>query len=513
MCLYFDKLAPSGQTCYSARMNAPFFRIAQASVGSQLRAARKAAGLSRPDLSRLTEISVETIAATEKSGRGQVSTLLALLHGLRCRIAGQPHGLVLGEWLRALRHARGMGQRDAARIAMLTQPTIGGLEISKGQIASLSKLLAAFGVPLRLVLVDGPVPSPVPGRRLARGESYDLFEGDCRERMKALIDEGRSFHSMVTDPPYEMNHLGKAWDRSSIAFDVETWRLCYDLLRPGAFAVVFAWPKTAHRVAVALEDAGFELKDTLAWIHNSGVPWGSKDISRGMDAHFGAAREVTGTQPKAGKASSGGSARLALPGGYAANLFSGLRRDRPVTEQAVQWSGFRTRLKPAREDILLIQRPLSESTYERNILRWGVGALNVDAVRVPSTCVPHMKLKVGKNGFDWRPSDKGRYPPNLVLGAGFDDCWWQHHYHVAKPVGKARWGHPCAKPVQLLIMLARLCCPPGGMILDPYAGCASAGEAALRENFGYVGLELDPIYANTARQRLDQIATGEAHRA
>jgi site-specific DNA-methyltransferase (adenine-specific) len=277
-------------------------------------------------------------------------------------------------------------------------------------------------------------------------------------------------------------------------------------------------------VAVALEDAGFELKDTLAWIHNTGVPWGSRDISKAMDAHFGAIREVTGRQPKAGKLSSGASARQGLPGAYRASQYSGFRRDKPITEEAIRWSGFGTRLKPSREDILLVQRPLSESSYERNILRWGTGALNIDAVRVPSPSPPLPNRSNGmrspqehnrregfrdvvpyeaQNGFGWRPSEKGRYPSNIVLGHGFEDFCWQHHFHVAKPVGKERWGHPCAKPVPLLRMLVRLCCPLGGLILDPYAGCASAGEAALRENFGYVGIELDPIYAEKARQRLN----------
>ena len=344
-------------------MNAPLARIAQESIAGQLRAARKAARLSRLDLARLTGLSAETIAAMEKSGAGQVSTLVTLLDRLGCGIADQPIEMPLGDWLRLLRQTRCMGQRQAARLAGITQPTIGVLERSKGQIASLSKLLAAYDVPLRLTAAEMLPSPPTLGRRITSIDQFELYEGDCRERIKALIAEGRKVDTIIADAPYEADTLGLAWDRSGLAFDTRLWKLCREVMKPGAHLLVFGWPKTVHRVTSAIEDAGFEIRDPIAWLYSSGMPVGSKDVSRALDKRLGAIREVTGHQPPAGIKSSGASERQGLAGAYQTSQFTGERRDTPVTDEARQWVGFKTRLRPGREDIIVARKPLSE--FER----------------------------------------------------------------------------------------------------------------------------------------------------
>ncbi len=190
-----------------------------------------------------------------------------------------------------------------------------------------------------------------------------------------------------------------------------------------------------------------------------------------------------------------------------------------MTPEASRWSGWATRLKPGREDIIVARKPISEGSVEANVLLWGTGAMNIDANRVPWTGPPQgnrsngMKALQERNkregfrktvpykeqeDFDWNPSPLGRYPSTVILGDGFDNEPWANHFHVAKPVGRDRWGHPTAKPVKLLRKLVRLVTPPGECVLDPFAGCGSVGEAALREGFGYIGIELDATYSASA---------------
>ncbi|MEH2472626.1 DNA modification methylase/DNA-binding XRE family transcriptional regulator [Nitrobacteraceae bacterium AZCC 2161] len=504
-------------------MNAPPSDAALVSVGHQIHASRKSAGLTRPALAKIAGLRFETIAKLERSGGGQVSTLLALFDALHCRFCDQPVGAPLGEWLRKMREARGLGQREAARLAGLTPPTVIALERSRGQVSSLSKLLLSFSIPLSISASSGQGSVPILGRRIAVSDRYELHEGDSRERLTKFRSEGRLFEGLVCDPPYEQNLLGHSWDRSGIAFDPEFWRLCSDVLKPGAFLLAFASPRRAHRVSVAIEDAGFELRDPIAWLFSSGMPWGSKDVSKAIDRHLGAEREIVGTQPRAGKRSSGGSARQGLPGGYQSSQFTGNVLAGPVTAEAREWSGWATRLKPGREDIIVARKPLAEGSVEANVLRWGTGSLNIDALRIPWSQPPLGSRSNGMrafqernkregfrkrvpyeehDSFNWIPSPLGRYPSTVMLGEGFENEPWANHFHIAKPVGRDRWGHPTSKPVELLRKLVRLAIPPGGFVLDPFMGCASVGEASLREGVGYIGIELNANYSASAHQRL-----------
>ncbi len=119
------------------------------------------------------------------------------------------------------------------------------------------------------------------------------MRGDCVAAMRAMAAEGRTFHAVVTDPPYELKFMGKAWDSKGVAFDPSTWRAAYDLLPPGGHLLTFGGTRTYHRMACAVEDAGFEIRDCIMWLHGQGFPK-SRDVSKAIDKAAGAERKVVG---------------------------------------------------------------------------------------------------------------------------------------------------------------------------------------------------------------------------
>jgi DNA modification methylase len=169
--------------------------------------------------------------------------------------------------------------------------------------------------------------------------------------------------------------MGQSWDGGDIAFRVETWREVYRVLKPGAHLLAFGGTRTFHRMACAIEDAGFEIRDTIQWLYGSGFPK-SHDVSKGIDRAAGAEREIVGQRKKLES--------------YGPNEVYGDGPDHggiqiitaPATEAARQWEGWGTALKPACEPIVLARKPLSERTVAANVLRWGCGALNIRACRV-----------------------------------------------------------------------------------------------------------------------------------
>lgn len=208
---------------------------------------------------------------------------------------------------------------------------------------------------------------------------FKVLQGDCREMLKTLTDS--SVDSVVTDPPYELGFMGKGWDRSGIAYDVEVWRECLRVLKPGAHLLAFGGSRTYHRLACAIEDAGFEIRDQIQWIYGSGFPK-SLDVSKAIDAAAGAEREIVGRKQFA----DGTFARVTQ------NLGTGVFNDpesrqsnltvtAPATDAAKQWNGWGTALKPAHEPIVLARKPLI-GTVAENVLHHCTGGLNIDGCRV-----------------------------------------------------------------------------------------------------------------------------------
>ena len=215
-------------------------------------------------------------------------------------------------------------------------------------------------------------------------EKNKIYLGKNIEIIKGFPDN--SFDSIVTDPPYELGFMGKSWDSTGIAYDVDFWKECLRVLKHGGYLLSFSGTRTYHRMVCAIEDAGFEIRDMIEWVYGSGFPK-SLDISKAIDKQAGKERKIVG--------------KYKLPNGQEWNLKQAENSDiehkggtftasktrtlditAPATVEAQEWDGWGTALKPAHEPIVVARKPLSEKTVAENVLKWGAGGLNIDECRV-----------------------------------------------------------------------------------------------------------------------------------
>ena len=361
--------------------------------------------------------------------------------------------------------------------------------------------------------------------------------------------------------------MGKEWDGSKIAFDVDFWREVLRVMKPGAHLLAFGAPRNYHRLTVAIEDAGFEVRDSIPYFHDGGGPalfWvfgsgfpKSLDVSKAIDKAAGIERGANPdfrNGPNTNPLSKGEGKFGGYPNTGKAPLDSG-----PATDAARQWQGWGTALKPAYEPIVLARKPLAERTVAENVLRYGTGAINVDACRVPG---PPSGLKPYTRSVEQRESQAanhkqvtfsdhpaGRFPANLIhdgseevmdLFAAFGErksgavraetqrgSFGKHgvygkangsgvgraypasegsaarFFYCAKASKADRAGskHPTVKPISLMQYLVRLITPPGGTVLDPFAGSGTTGEAARREGFASILIEREEEYQADIRRR------------
>ena len=319
-------------------------------------------------------------------------------------------------------------------------------------------------------------------------DSHLILHGDCFERMLEMADNGEMVDAIVTDPPYGLSFMGKKWDKGVPSSEI--WKRCLSVLKPGGHLLCFAGTRTHHRMATAIEDAGFEIRDMIAWVYGSGFP----------KSHNG------------------------------------------------PWGG--TALKPALEPITVARKPLI-GTVAANVEAFGTGGLNIDGCRVDGEpWKPHVATGLAKDKFFTRgtaveieknPHDLGRWPANLIHD-GSDEVAGllgsaARFFYCAKASKKDRdegcdgmdararptMGsgiggqpdqqrenncnhHPTVKPTDLMRYLCRLVTPPGGVVLDPFMGSGSTGKAAILEGFGFVGIELEPDYIEIARARIAHAA-------
>jgi site-specific DNA-methyltransferase (adenine-specific) len=199
--------------------------------------------------------------------------------------------------------------------------------------------------------------------------SHQILLGDCRDRLKELPDN--SVDSIVTDPPYELGFMGKSWDASGVAYDVTVWQECLRVLKPGGHLLSFGGSRTYHRMACAIEDAGFQIRDQIMWVYGSGFPK-SLNISKAIDKAAGAEREVVGSYETHDIRNAG---LMDRKGSMTVDVTA------PATAEAEVWDGWGTALKPAHEPIVLARKPLV-GTVANNVLTYGVGGLNIDGTRV-----------------------------------------------------------------------------------------------------------------------------------
>ena len=370
---------------------------------------------------------------------------------------------------------------------------------------------------------------------------FKVLSGDCREVMAEL--EAESVDAIVTDPPYELGFMGKAWDASGVAFDPETWRHALRVLKPGGHLLAFSGSRTYHRMACAIEDAGFEIRDQIMWVYGSGFP-----KSHNLEG---------------------------------------------------EWSGWGTALKPAHEPIVVARKPF-KGTVAANVMAHGTGALNIDGCRVEAGR-DYLDLEVtqgvstARTSWDARSESRtfepasGRWPANFIHD-GSDEVlrlfpetglskgvaqfkthttyeWSKSHADATmepqngKEIGygdsgsaarffycpKAskrdredglddhddrilnrtnpggiendpKWAprvrknnHPTVKPTDLMRYLCRLVTPPGGLVLDPFTGSGSTGRGAVLEGFRFLGIEMDPGYMHLAIARIESAERSSAH--
>jgi site-specific DNA-methyltransferase (adenine-specific) len=347
---------------------------------------------------------------------------------------------------------------------------------------------------------------------------------DCRGWLPRLA--GLDADAIVTDPPYELGFMGKRWDASGVAYDVDLWRAALAAVKPGAHLLAFGGTRTYHRMVCAIEDAGWEVRDSLCWLYGTGFP---------KSHNLGGEHE-----------------------------------------------GWGTALKPAHEPIVLARKPL-DGTVASNVERFGTGAINIDATRIATGD----NLNGGRysghgNGEDDGPTygkginlrtpgayeqPAGRWPANVILdeaaGAMVDEqSGVTHSHNVARTKkgygtgsrqkmrrlgfrpyltgdgdeiktaghndsggasrffycakasrkerelglvaegGKRANGHPTVKPLSMMRWLVRLITPPGGLVLDPFTGSGTTGMACAAEGFRFMGCEQSEEYAAIARQRI-----------
>jgi site-specific DNA-methyltransferase (adenine-specific) len=337
-----------------------------------------------------------------------------------------------------------------------------------------------------------------------------ILHGDCTQLLQQMDPDG--FDAAVTDPPYELGIMGKAWDRTGVSFNPDTWRQVLRVSKPGAHLVAFGGTRTFHRLASAIEDAGWELRDCLlAWVYGTGFPK-SVDIAQRVDLALGVKPTVVGTERRRAldlEAASG-------PPATKVRLITA-----PTSAAAKRWAGWGTALRPAWEPIILARKPLDGALGD-HVLRHGTGALNIDGCRFVGRGPARRKPLASD------PAPLRRWPPNLILchhpkcrdgrcvegcgGAAMGDAagFFPGFRYEAKASRREKEAgldgtpnvHPTVKPIALMRWLVRLVTPPGGRLLDPFAGSGTTGCAAALEGMEFVGCEQDATYAATARRRI-----------
>ena len=338
-----------------------------------------------------------------------------------------------------------------------------------------------------------------------QSDRVTLYHGDCLAILPTL--EAGSVDAVVTDPPYGLSFMGKHWDYDVPG--VEVWAECLRALKPGGHLLAFAGTRTQHRMAVNIEDAGFDIRDMIAWVYGSGFP-----KSHNLDG---------------------------------------------------DWKGWGTALKPAMEPITVARKPL-EGTVAANVLRYGTGAINVDGCRVGSdggTAKGSKPQGLGKGIYGAglhgackiTQLESGRWPANLIHDGseevvagfpqtngskpgsfqrvktsrglpgggfgqeranmrdrtelakpGYDDPGSAARFFYCPKASKADRdegnSHPTVKPTDLMRYLCRLVTPPGGVVLDPFCGSGSTGKAAMLEGFHFIGIDREEAYCEIAAKRI-----------
>jgi len=322
-----------------------------------------------------------------------------------------------------------------------------------------------------------------------------LLLGDCLDKLKELEDN--SVDSVVTDPPYGLSFIGKQWD-----YDVpstEVWKECMRVLKPGGYLLSFAGSRTYHRMAVRIEDAGFEIRDQIMWVYGSGFPK-SHDVGKNIEKRkVGGIKNLKQIGTKSGIKVETGTQGFSYNKEYVPGISMGGKQisgEIPVYEITNEYKGWGTALKPAHEPIVMARKPLSEKSVADNVIEWGTGGINIDESRIETT------------------DTLDRFPANIIFdeeaGKLLDEQYEgvSRFFYCPKTSKEERNegtdnNHPTVKPIDLMLYLIRLVTPKGGITIDPFMGSGSTGKAAVRGGFDFIGVERDEEYFQIAEGRIN----------
>lgn len=390
-----------------------------------------------------------------------------------------------------------------------------------------------------------------------------ILLGDCLNLLKDLPDN--SIDCCVTDPPYGWKFMGKKWDCEIPP--VAVWQEVLRVLKPGAHILVACGTRTQHRMAVNIEDAGFEIRDVISWHYGSGFPK-SLDISKAIDKAAGVDRIVVAEGRKDKRINLGSDVNKSGNWKREGAIEYVHQTTSPLTDDAKQWSGWGTALKPATEFWTLARKPISERNIAANVIKHGTSGLNIDACRIEALDIDKFHSNwnrtqseanktgtITREGGDLASIDlagykpDGRFPANVILDefmaeemdhqsglltsgkpAGTDSAETKSRntygkfaggreltgygdtggasrfFYCAKASSEERAGvsHPTVKPQALIQYLLKLICLPRRVMIDPFAGSGSHCLAAMKLGIDFIGIEKDEKNWAEANKRLQK---------
>lgn len=385
--------------------------------------------------------------------------------------------------------------------------------------------------------------------------TFKLIQGNSSEVLKQYQDN--YFDSIVTDPPYGIEFLGKDWDKNTGA--VEVWQECLRVLKPGGHILAFSAARTYHRLATNLEDVGFEIRDQIMWIYSSGFPKG-QDMGKLIEKREGKRKNAGSNKLhiQVDPSETGNTCKTCGKRNTPLNIVAQCQIESCNMKERIkpadnEWSGWKTALKPSHEPIVMARKPFKGSTID-NVIKYGTGALNIDDTRIiPDSDDSYNQIIPGivegkKHGiFNEKgkedlyanrvlvKNDIGRFPSNII--GEIDEKYQKYFYcpkvsrkerHIGLESPKALFGqtkqamfvdgkrtsvildgentignnHPTVKPVALMKYLVTLVTPKEGKVLDPFNGSGSTGMAVKEFGGEYVGIELDPNYIEISKKRI-----------
>lgn len=387
----------------------------------------------------------------------------------------------------------------------------------------------------------------------SENDSYKIYNGDMLDMLQVI--EHESIDAIVCDPPYELGFMNKSWDSTGIAFKKETWQNCFEVLKPGGYLLAFGGSRTYHRIACAIEDAGFEIRDCVMYLYGCGF---SKSYNIGL-----AIGKKNGVDNRTGN--------IRTDGMNNQNICYDFKTMKPKFEERIaqnEWQGWGTCLKPAYEPIIVARKPFKGSVVD-NIIKYRVGGINIDGCKIGNEKRTQFSGKSnGRIYSEYSQKNahfetvEGRFPANVITDGSeevakgmpnttstpiAEESAMRYFYSAKaskkdrdegldnlndgllrrvrpdknddKPTGlnkDPRFApvvrkniHPTCKPTELMQYLVRLVSPKGATILDPFMGSGSTGKAVMFENrerdanYKFIGIELTDEYLPIAQARIE----------